>query len=124
MNFIIEIFNFTAIAYAQAEQGVPPQPGFADIFSKMMPMFAIVFMIFYFMVIKPQQSKLKSQETLLGSLKKGDEVVTSGGIIAKVFSVEEDCVVLDVSASSKIKVEKLNIVKRRETKQEKIKSAA
>jgi preprotein translocase subunit YajC len=124
MQSLIEIFTLVSTAYAQTEQAVTPQPGFAEVFSKMMPMFAIVFLIFYFMVIKPQQTKLKTQEDLLKSLKKGDQVVTTGGIIARVASIEEDCVVLDISNNVKLKVEKLNIVKRKELVAESAKTAA
>lgn len=124
MNFFQELLTFSSIAYAQAEQALPPQPGFGEVFSKMMPMFAIVFLIFYFMVIKPQQVKLKSQENLLTNLKKGDEVVTTGGLIGRVASIEEDCIQLEVSTNVKVKVEKLHVIKKKELKVIASKSAA
>lgn len=106
-------------ATAQSAEGLPPAPGFGEVFSKMMPMFAIVFLIFYFMVIKPQQTKLRAQEQLLGSLKKGDQVVTTGGIIGRVAAIESDAVSLDLSNSVKLKVEKHHVAKRYETKSDK-----
>ena len=124
MQSVIEFFTLVSTAYAQVEQSVPAQPGFGEVFSKMMPMFAIVFLIFYFMVIKPQQTKLKAQEDLLKDLKKGDMVVTSGGIVARVAGIEEDCVLLDLSNNVRLKVEKQHIAKRRDLKVEAAKTAA
>ena len=81
---------------------------------KMLPMFAIVFLIFYFLVLKPQQDKVKNQQALLGALKRGDVVVTSSGIIARVISVEADHVLLDISTNVKIKLERSHIAKKLE----------
>jgi len=55
------------------------------------------FMIYYFMIIKPQQLKAKTQADLMTSLKKGDAVVTSSGIFGKVSSVETDGVQIEIS---------------------------
>jgi len=116
MNYLIlDLFQFVLNAQAKGAD-LPPQPSFAEVLVKMAPMFLIVFFIFYFMVIKPQQLKLTQQQSLLGSLKKGDQVVTSGGIIGRVFAVEEDCIVLDVSNNVRLKFERANIVKRKEAK--------
>lgn len=124
MEIISEVFSLVSVAYAQGAAAAPNQPGFAEVFSKMMPMFAIVFLIFYFMVIKPQQNKLKYQENLIKGLKKGDQVVTSGGIIAKVTAIEEDCVVLELSNNVRMKVEKQHISKLKDNKAAEQKSAA
>lgn len=109
----------------QPEQDPNQRPGFGDVLFKMLPMFCMVFFIFYFMVIKPQQQKLKSQQDLLQSLKKGDSVVTSGGIIAKVAGVESDHVLLDIAPNVRLKLEPSHIAKRFEKNpQEKDKAAA
>lgn len=109
---------FSIVVHAQT--ALPPevanQPGFSEILAKMFPMFVVVFMIFYFMVVKPQNQKLKAQQTLLSSLKKGETVVTSGGVVAKIVALEEDCVLLDLSNNVRLKVEKEHIVKRKDTK--------
>ncbi len=86
--------------------GVPEQRGgFSEVLFKMMPMFAMVFLIFYFMVIKPQQQKLKDQQGLLKSLKKGDTVVTTGGIVARFSGIEGDIAVLELSPNVKARFE-------------------
>ena len=99
--------------------------GFGDVLFKMLPMFGMVFFIFYFMVIKPQQQKLKSQQDLIQGLKKGDSVVTSGGIIAKVAAIESDHVLLDIAPNVRLKLEPGHISKRFEkSPPEKEKAAA
>ena len=107
------------------EQDPNHRPGFGDVLFKMLPMFFMVFFIFYFMVIKPQQQKLKSQQDLLQSLKKGDSVVTTGGIIAKVAAIESDHVMLDIAPNVRLKLEPSHVAKRFEKNpQEKDKAAA
>jgi preprotein translocase subunit YajC len=71
---------------------------------QMLPMLAICYLIFYFMVIKPQESKNKKHATLVASLKRGDSVVTSSGIVGKVANVEKDHVMLEIAQNVKVKV--------------------
>lgn len=54
---------------------------------------ALIFLVFYLLLIRPQQKKIKQHEFMLTTIKKGDEVITSGGIIAKVIKVVDDEVV-------------------------------
>ncbi|MCZ6900669.1 MAG: preprotein translocase subunit YajC [Bacteroidetes bacterium] len=65
-----------------------------------------IILVFYFFMIRPQQKKQKDQKNFMESIKKGDTVVTSGGIHGKVSSIEKDIVVLDVDRGSKIKFDK------------------
>ena len=62
--------------------------------------------IFYLMIWRPQAKRAKEQKNLLGSLQKGDEVVTTGGIAGKINKVTDDFVVLDVSDSVELKFQK------------------
>ncbi len=50
---------------------------------------AAIFVLFYFMIIRPQNKRGKEQRELLNRLKKGDEIITTGGIIAKIISLDE-----------------------------------
>ncbi len=90
----------------------PGEPTFFGSLVSMLPMLAVCYLIFYFMVIKPQDAKLKKHKSLLESLKRGDSVVTSGGIVAKVAGIEKDCVVLEIAPNVKIKVETAHVLKR------------
>jgi preprotein translocase subunit YajC len=101
-------------AFAQGQAGGPPAQSFSEMLTRMLPMFAIVFMIFYFMIMKPQQDKLKAQKQLLESLKKGDWIVTSAGILGKVAGVEKDFVLIEISNNVRIKVEISHVTKRLE----------
>jgi preprotein translocase subunit YajC len=70
---------------------------------QMLPMLAICYLIFYFMVIRPQEAKNKQHKSLLESIKRGDTVVTTSGVIAKVAGVESDHVLLEVAPNVKVK---------------------
>lgn len=62
--------------------------------------------VFYFFMIRPQQKKQKEQKELLNNLKKGDQVVTIGGIHARIYTVEEATVTLELDKGVKLTVEK------------------
>jgi preprotein translocase subunit YajC len=62
--------------------------------------------VFYFFMIRPQQKKQKEQKELLGNLKKGDSVVTIGGIHARVYTVEETTVTLELDKGVKLTIDK------------------
>src|SRR6218665_642275 len=69
--------------------------------------FLIGFMvIFYLMIWPPHAKRAKEQKNLLGGLQKGDEVVTSGGIAGKITKVTDDFVVLEVSDTVELKIQK------------------
>ena len=92
-------------------QAAPPVPSLGEAFSRMLPMLVMVFTIFYFMVIRPQGKKQNQQLEFLRSLKKGDAVVTSGGIHGRIFSIEEGAVYLEVAKEVRIKVDKVALVR-------------
>jgi preprotein translocase subunit YajC len=69
-------------------------------------MIALIFIIFYFLLIRPQQKKQKEHQKLMDSLTKGDKVVTSGGIYGTVIGVKEGIVVLKIAEEVKIEVAK------------------
>ena len=72
-------------------------------------MFGAIFLIFYFMIIRPQQKRSKEREKLLSNLEKGDKVVTNGGIHGIIAGLEEKTALLQVSDSVKLKVERSSI---------------
>lgn len=69
-------------------------------------MFGAIFLIFYFMIIRPQQKRAKEREKLLSNIQKGDKVVTSGGLHGIVAGIEEKTVLLQVSDNVKMKFER------------------
>lgn len=72
-------------------------------------MFGAIFLIFYFMIIRPQQKRAKDREKLLSNLEKGDKVITNGGIHGIISGLEEKTALVQVSDSVKLKVERSSI---------------
>jgi len=112
----LQILVLSSSAFAQT-QG-PAVPSFSQALAKMLPMFVMVFMIFYLMVLKPQQKKLLDQQKLLESLQKGNTVITTSGIIARVASVEKDYILLEVASNVKVKFDRSHIAKLYEQSEE------
>lgn len=69
----------------------------------------IFFLIFYFLMIRPQQRQQKQHQAFLGGLKKGDEVITQGGILGTVWLVEDRVVTIDVGGGTKLRVMKAHV---------------
>lgn len=65
----------------------------------------LMFAIFYFLLIRPQQKKAKEHKKMVEALKKGDEIITSGGILAKVTDVEETFLTCKISENVEIKIQ-------------------
>lgn len=68
--------------------------------------FVLIFVVFYFLLILPQQRKQKKLKAMLDSLKKGDKVVTASGIWGTVTNLGKDTVTLQISDNTKIKIQK------------------
>lgn len=79
--------------------------GGAANFIQFLPLVAI-FIIFYFLLIRPQQKRANDHKTMVNNVKRGDTVVTGGGIIGKVIQVRDDEVEVEIAANTRIKVVK------------------
>ena len=78
-------------------------------FAQFIPLI-LIFVIFYFFLIRPQQKKVREHKTMTQNLKRGDEVITSGGIIGTVDRVfEDDRIELNISEGVKVQVIKNTI---------------
>jgi preprotein translocase subunit YajC len=71
--------------------------------------FLLMALVFYFLMIRPQQQKVKEQENLVNSLQKGEEVITRAGIIGKIHGIAEKFITLEVDQNVRIKVLKSQI---------------
>lgn len=91
---------FISNAYAQTAAGADPTTG---IIMQVLPL-VLVFVVFYFLLIRPQQQARKRHMDLIAALKKGDVVVTSGGLIGKVKSLQEDEVRLELAPNVDVRV--------------------
>lgn len=72
-------------------------------------MVAIFFAIMYFMIIRPQQKRQKEHKKLVGSLSKGDEVVTSGGMLGKILKVGDNSIKVEIAEGVAVKLQKNSI---------------
>jgi preprotein translocase subunit YajC len=72
-------------------------------------MIALIFVIFYFLLIRPQQKKQKQHQKMLEAIKKGDTVVTSGGMYGTVVGVKDNIVVLKIAENVKVEFAKSSV---------------
>ncbi len=89
---------FSTIAWAQ--NAAPAAPSLME---QLFP-FAVILLIFFFLVIRPQQRRMKERDKFRSSLKKGDSVLTSGGILGTIEGLTDQVVTLQVANGVKIKV--------------------
>lgn len=73
----------------------------------------VLFAIFYFLMIRPQQKRAKAHKEMLSQTAKGDFVVTNGGLHGRVYGVSEDTVTIEIADNVRVKIEKGAISKRR-----------
>ena len=92
------------IAYAQAAPGAGGPGPLVTILP-----FILIFVIMYFMVIRPQQKKAREHQDMLRKLKRNDEVMTSGGIYGKVTALTDHVVTLEVAPNVRIRVNRPQI---------------
>ncbi|MEE9430114.1 MAG: preprotein translocase subunit YajC [Melioribacteraceae bacterium] len=86
-----------------------PQGGEGGSMVSTLIMFGSIFAIFYFMIIRPQQKKAKERAALLDDVKKGNKIITSGGIHGTIAGLDEKTILLDVGNNTKIKMERTAI---------------
>ena len=69
----------------------------------------LIFVIFYFLLIRPQQKQKKEHQNLLSNLKEGDNVLTSGGIYGRVTGIKDDKITVEISDKVRVKVNRGHI---------------
>jgi len=85
-------------AYAQAAGA-----GQQSAFTAFLPLI-LIFVVFYFLLIRPQQKKLKEHKAMLGALRRGDRIVTNGGIIGLVTKVEDKELIVEIADGVRVHV--------------------
>ena len=98
---LISLPAFITPAYAQAAAA----PGQSDTLLTFLPMVAI-FVVFYFLLIRPQQKKQKEAREMLNTLNKGDEVVTAGGIVGRIAKLTEQYATIEVAPNTEMVVQR------------------
>jgi len=92
---------FISDAWAQAEPAAQ-QP---DILGALLP-FILLFVVFYFLLIRPQSKRAKEHKKMVENLAKGDEVVTQGGMLGKITEVGESFIEVEFSENVRVKVQR------------------
>jgi preprotein translocase subunit YajC len=90
------------LAYAMGNQAASGQGGQIMAFLPLILLFAV----FYFLLIRPQQKKAKTHKQFMENLKKGDRVVTSGGLYGTITGVTDDAVTIEVAEKVRVKIMK------------------
>ncbi len=95
------------IAFAMGQGGAEAAQG-AGGFTSFIPLI-LMFVIFYFLLIRPQQKKTKEHREMITNLRKGDRVITTGGIYGRITGMDENRVTLEISDKVRIKLVRGNI---------------
>lgn len=92
-------------AAAPGGEGAAQGPGgLAGMLAGPLPMLIIMFAIFYFLLIRPQQKKAKLHKEMLSSLKVGDAVLTGGGMYGKIVEINQDVLTVELAEGFQVKV--------------------
>lgn len=95
------------VAYAMGQTGAQTaQQGGA--FMQMVPLI-LMFVIFYFLLIRPQQKKAKEHRQMIDDLKKGDRIITTGGIYGTITSLDETTLTVEIADKIRIKLVRGNV---------------
>ena len=108
------------LAYAMGTGGGSGAGGQGGGFGAFIPLI-LMFAIFYFLLIRPQQKKAKIHKQMLSSVKKGDKVVSSGGLHGVITGITDDVVTMEIAPKVRVKVSRSSIagiLRRDETPQE------
>lgn len=93
------------ISDALAAAAPAAQPSIQDMLMQFAPLI-LIFVVFYLMILRPQMKRSKEHQGMLEALKKGDEVVTGGGIMGRVVNVTEQAVTVEIADNISIQVQK------------------
>jgi preprotein translocase subunit YajC len=98
---------FATPAYAQTAGAAAQGGGAAGIIS-LLPL-VLIFVAFYFLMIRPQQKRMKELQNAVAAVKKGDQVVTGGGLVGKVTKVEDQHVEIELAPNMKVRAVKATL---------------
>lgn len=101
--------DFLGIAYAMGTTGQGGAQGAGGSLAAFVPL-VLMILIFYFLLIRPQQKRQKEHRAMLANLKKGDQVITQGGIYGTITGLTDSVVTLEIADGVKVKVQRGYIV--------------
>lgn len=95
-------------AYAQATGGAPPPSGVTAFLVQFAPLL-LLFIAGWFLLIRPQQQRQKALQNAINAVKKGDQIITGGGVLGRVIKVEDRFVEIEIAPNTRIRVVKATI---------------
>ncbi|MGE4293808.1 MAG: preprotein translocase subunit YajC [Desulfovibrio sp.] len=99
------MFTSTAYALGAAPQGGAGAPeGLAGLLAGPLPMLVLMFAIFYFLLIRPQQKKAKQHKEMLAAMKVGDKVMTGGGFYGRITEIDQDILTVEIAENVRVKI--------------------
>lgn len=107
MNLQFFIASITCYSLSAWAQGGDSASGFSA--SSFIPMMVVMFAVIYFFMIRPEQKKQKAKQKMINEIKKGDKILTVGGIYGSVVNTKEDSLSIRVAENAVIKISKTAI---------------
>lgn len=107
LSFLVDVAH--AEGAAAADAAASPNPLF-----QFLPL-VLIFVVFYFLMIRPQQKQAKERKAMLESVGRGDEVATSGGILGKVTAAADDILTIEIADNVRVRVQRgavLSVIKK------------
>ncbi|MDM8565169.1 preprotein translocase subunit YajC [Candidatus Halobeggiatoa sp. HSG11] len=92
------------IQNAWAEAAAPPDAGLLNLV-----MLVVLFVVFYFLLIRPQTKRVKEHKKMVDALAKGDEIMTGGGILGKIITIGDDYVTIEIAPNTQVKVQRQSV---------------
>ncbi len=100
---------FISSAYAQTAPAAAPEGGMQSSLLSMLPL-VLMFVVLYFVMIRPQMKRQKEHRAMIDALAKGDEIVTSGGMLGKVSKLGEMYVSVEITGNVEVQVQRSAVV--------------
>jgi preprotein translocase subunit YajC len=107
--FLVELLMFISSALAQTAPAAAAGGSMQDSLMSMLPL-VLMFVVLYFVMIRPQMKKQKEHRSMVDALAKGDEVVTAGGLLGRVSKMGESFLSVEVAAGVEIQVQRSAVV--------------
>lgn len=101
----MSLLGFIPAAYAATTDAAPAAQHQGSLLS-MLPMLILIVVVFYFLLVRPQQKRAKAQKALMDKLAVGDEIVTIGGVVAKIAKLNDPFITITISKGVDIMIRK------------------
>jgi preprotein translocase subunit YajC len=109
LSLILEFFVFISTAFAQTAPAAAASGGMDSSLMSMLPL-VLMFVVLYFVMIRPQMKKQKEHRSMIDAIAKGDEIVTAGGIIGKVSKLGDSYISVELAQGVEVQMQRSAVV--------------